>query len=80
MFEGQKQLDSVAYPASCSCVGSQTSATHRETPRGLRVPLRASLAETAGQTDNQLVASLPEHLSELKCHSDGIRRQRMALE
>lgn len=79
MIEGQKQLDSVAYPASCSCVGPQTSAAHRETPWGLRVPLRASLAETAGRTDNQLVASLPEHLSELKHRVDGTRRQHMAL-
>lgn len=74
MFEGQESCWTRGpnRPAA-SCVGSQTSATHRETPWGLRVPLRASLAETAGRTDNQLVASLPEHLSELKLRVNGTK-------
>lgn len=31
--KGQKRLDSVAYPASRSCVGPQTSAAHEKNAR-----------------------------------------------
>lgn len=44
LLEGQKQLDSAAYPASCSCVGSETSPAHFKKPL-VGVPHPAVLIE-----------------------------------
>lgn len=62
--KGQKQLDSVAYPASCSCVGLQTSAAHRKSALGT-----VSSTQGAGLVSGQEQPTgciLPESVLELK--------------